>query len=161
MILAWCEWLMETWVSAGIRESLWVYPMLHFAHILSNTLMFGTIVFLDLRLIGVGLTRRRVSDVAEQLLPWTWVGWGLMFVSGAFIFTSDPVRYYNSFFFRIKMLLMVLAGLNALVFHFTVYRSVATWGDGKAPGRARLSGAVSLISWVAILIAGRAVGYFD
>lgn len=161
MILAWCEWLMETWVSAGIRESLWVYPMLHFAHILSNTLMFGTIVFLDLRLIGVGLTRRKVSDVAEQLLPWTWVGWALMFVSGAFIFTSDPVRYYGSFFFRIKMLLMLLAGLNALVFHFTVYRSVGSWGDGRAPGRARMSGAVSLVSWIAIVVTGRAVGYFD
>jgi hypothetical protein len=161
MILRWCEWLMETWVSAGIRESIWVYPALHFAHILANTLMFGTIVFLDLRLIGVGLTRRRVSDVAEQLLPWTWVGWALMFISGAFIFTSDPVRYYESFFFRIKMALMMLAGLNALVFHFTVYRGVSAWDQGIAPARARFSGAVSLVSWIAIVITGRAVGYFD
>ena len=104
MILSWCEWLMETWVSAGIRESIWVYPMLHWVHILSNTLMFGTIVFLDLRLVGIGLARRRVSDVAEQLLPWTWVGWALMFLSGALIFTSDPVRYYGNFFLRQHLL---------------------------------------------------------
>ena len=152
---------METWVSAGIRESIWVYPMLHWVHILSNTLMFGTIVFLDLRLVGVGLTRRRVSDVAEQLLPWTWVGWTLMFVSGALIFTSDPVRYYGNLFRRIKMLLMMLAGVNALVFHFTVYRGISAWDEGRAPAMARLSGAISLVSWIGIVITGRAVGYFD
>ena len=152
---------METWVSAGIRESIWVYPMLHWVHILSNTLMFGTIVFLDLRLVGVGLTRRRVSDVAEQLLPWTWVGWTLMFVSGALIFTSDPVRYYGNLFLRIKMLLMMLAGVNALVFHFTVYRGISAWDEGRAPAMARLSGAISLVSWIGIVITGRAVGYFD
>lgn len=161
MILSWCEWLMETWVSTGIRESLWVYPMLHWAHILSNTLMFGTIIFVDLRLVGLGLTRRRVSDVAEQLLPWTWLGWILMFLSGALIFTSDPVRYYGSFFLRIKMILMFLAGINALVFHFTVYRGVAVWDNGRPPILARMSGAISLVSWIAIVITGRAVGYFD
>src|SRR5258708_5605231 len=127
MLLTFCEWLNETWVSVGIRESQWVYPMLHWTHILANTLMFGTIVFLDLRLIGVGLSRRRVSDVAEQLLPWTWIGWVLMFISGALIFTSDPVRYYGSFFLRLKMSLMLLAGVNALLFHFTVYRGVSAW----------------------------------
>ena len=161
MILSWCEWLMETWVSAGIRESIWVYPMLHWAHILSNTLMFGTIIFLDLRLVGVGFSRRRVSDIAEQLLPWTWVGWTLMFLSGALIFTSDPVRYYGSFFMRIKMILMFLAGINALVFHFTVYRGVALWDSGRPPILARMSGMISLVSWIAIVITGRAVGYFD
>ncbi|MEO8100416.1 MAG: DUF6644 family protein [Acidobacteriota bacterium] len=161
MLLTFCEWLNETWVSVGIRESQWVYPMLHFAHILANTLMFGTIVFLDLRLIGVGLTRRRVSDVAEQLLPWTWAGWVLMFLSGAFIFTSDPVVYYHSFFFRIKMSLMLLAGVNALLFHFTIYRGVSAWDQGVAPARARMAGAISLVSWIAIVVTGRAVGYFD
>ena len=161
MILSWCEWLMETWVSAGIRESIWLYPMLHWAHILSNTLMFGTIIFVDLRLVGIGFSRRRVSDVAEQLLPWTWVGWTLMFLSGALIFTSDPVRYYGSFFMRIKMILMFLAGINALIFHYTVYRDVALWDNGRPPILARMSGMISLVSWVSIVIVGRAVGYFD
>ncbi|MEP6963161.1 MAG: DUF6644 family protein [Acidobacteriota bacterium] len=161
MLLTFCEWLNETWFSAGIRESQWVYPMLHWAHILANTLMFGTIVFLDLRLIGVGLSRRRVSDVAEQLLPWTWIGWVLMFLTGALLFTSDPVRYYGSFFLRLKMSLMLLAGVNALLFHFTIYRGVAAWDQGEAPPRAKLAGAVSLLSWMAIVVSGRAVGYFD
>lgn len=159
-MLEWCQWLSDTWVGAGIRESIWVYPLLHWAHILANTLMFGMIVWVDLRLLGVGLARRRVTDVTEQLLPWTWTGWALMFASGALIFASDAVRYYESTLFRAKMLLMVAAGLNALVFHRTVYRGVAAWDEGRAPARARMAGAVSLTSWLAILMTGRAVGYF-
>ena len=160
MLLSWCEWLVSTELSTTIRESLWVYPMLHWWHILSNTFMFGTIVFLDLRLIGAGFAKRRVTDIAEQLLPWTWFGWAMMFASGSLIFTSDPVKYYGNIFFWIKMGLMLLAGANALLFHTTFYRTVGAWDEGAVPGRARLAGAISLICWVAIVITGRAVGYF-
>src|SRR3954470_21683946 len=107
-LLAICQSLESSWVGSGIRESQYVYPGLHFVHLLSMSLMFGTIVFLDLRLISIGLTRRRVSDVAEQLLPWTWVGWVLLFLSGAFIFTSDATKYYHNAFFRAKVALLLL-----------------------------------------------------
>ena len=102
-----------------------------------------------------------MGDVAEQLLPWTWVGYILMFVSGALIFSSDPVRYYNSTLFRIKLLLMILAGANALLFHFTMYRRVAAWDLDVPPARARLTGAVSIAAWIAVVMTGRAVGYFN
>jgi hypothetical protein len=159
-LLGFCQWLETTWVGMGIRESQYVYPALHFVHLLSMSLMFGTILYLDLRLVGLGLTRRRVSDIAEQLLPWTWVGYALMAISGAFIFTSDSVRYYNNPFFRAKLALMVLAGVNALVFHFTIYRTLPDWDLSPGiPARARVAGAISLTTWIAILVAGRAVGY--
>lgn len=161
MIEAWCAWLYETPLSAYIRESIWVYPMLHWAHILANTLMFGTIVFVDLRLIGAGFTRRRVTDMAQQLLPWTWLGFVLMFLSGAFIFLSDPTRYYAATLFRAKLALMIFAGINALVFHTTVYRGVRDWDERGAPVGARVAGALSLISWIAVMVTGRAVGYFE
>ena len=159
-LLGLCEWLAETSFSIGIRESFWVYPMLHFAHILSISVMFGSIVFLDLRLIGAGFLKRRVTDVAQQLLPWTWAGYVLMFLSGGLIFASDPVHYYNSGLFRLKLFLMFLAGVNALVFHFTAYRGVAAWDLDVPPGRARLTGAISITAWVAVIVVGRAVGYF-
>ncbi|MFM2125163.1 MAG: hypothetical protein RL328_1614 [Acidobacteriota bacterium] len=161
MLLSWCEWLYSTELSATIRESLWVYPMLHFWHILANTFMFGTIVFLDLRLIGVGFAKRRVTDIAAQILPWTWFGWAMMFLSGGLIFASDPVRYYGNTYFRIKFALMALAGVNALLFHTTFFKTVARWDEGAVPGRARMAGLVSLVSWVLIVFAGRAVGYFE
>lgn len=160
MLLSWCEWLYNTELSTTIRESLWLYPMLHWWHILANTLMFGTIVFLDLRLIGAGFTKRKVTDIAEQILPWTWLGWALMFASGALIFTSDPTRYYGNFLFRVKLALMALAGVNALLFHTTFYKTVSAWDEGKVPARARMAGAISLICWILIVITGRAVGYF-
>lgn len=159
MIESWCEALYETWLSTSIRESAWVYPLLHFAHILANTFMFGMIVFVDLRLLGIGFMRRRVTDVTG-LIGWAIFGWILMFISGALIFASDPVRYYNSGLFRLKLFLMLLAGINALLFHFTTYRRVRTWDHGRLPARARLTGAISLTSWIAVVIVGRAVGYF-
>ena len=150
-LLSLCESLYETQLSISIRESFWVYPLLHWAHILSNSLMFGTIAFLDLRLLGWGLRDRPAGDVARQILPWTWIGFVLMFASGALILVSDPVRYYESTLFRIKLALMVVAGLNAVVFHFTT----------GTPARARLTGAISLTSWISVVLIGRAVGYFS
>jgi hypothetical protein len=159
-LLTLCEWIEHSSVGAGIRESTWWFPMLNWGHVLGNSLMFGTIVFVDLRLIGAGLTRRRVTDVAQQLLPWTWTGWGIMLVTGALIFSSEAVHCYTNIFFRIKFALMFLAGLNAAVFHFTVYKNVAVWDSAPStPPRAKLAGALSLTLWVSIMIAGRAVGY--
>jgi hypothetical protein len=160
-LLGLCQWLRDTAVSTGIRESLYLYPLLHWWHILSISVMFGSIVFLDLRLVGAGFRKRRVTDVAEQLLPWTWTGYVLMTLSGGLIFLSDPVRYYERTLFWIKALLMILAGINALVFHYTVYRSVASWDLDVPPARARLAGAVSITAWVAVIVTGRAVGYFS
>ena len=159
-LMQWLMWLEETSVGTGIRESLWTYPLLHFGHILGNSLMFGTIVFLDLRLLGLGLTKRRVSDVAAQILPWTWVGWSVMFVTGGFIFTSDAVRFATHPFFQGKMALMLLAGLNAGAFHWTVFRGVEKWDVGVGtPLRARVAGAVSILTWIGILATGRWIGY--
>lgn len=160
MLTLWLTWLENTWVGTGIRESLYVYPALHFVHILSNSLMFGMIVFLDLRLLGFGLRRQSVSDVAEQLLPWTWAGWTLMFLSGALIFSSDAVRYSESTPFLIKMGLMLLAACNAAVFHNTAYRKVAQWGQqGSPPLPARMAGGVSILTWLAVISTGRWIGY--
>ena len=159
MIESWCQALYETTLSTSIRESAWVYPILHLAHILANAFMFGMIVFVDLRLLGVGFTKRRVTDITG-LIRWAIIGWILMLISGAFIFASDPVRYYNSGLFRLKLFLMLVAGVNALVFHYTAYRGVSAWDQGRLPMQARLTGAISLTSWIAVVIVGRAVGYF-
>ena len=153
MIESWCKALYETWLSTSIRESQWVYPLLHFAHILTNTFLLGTIVFVDVRLLGLGFMQRRVTDLTG-LIRWAIIAWVFMFISGAFIFISDPLRYYASGLFRLKLFLMAIAGLNALVFHFTAYRAVNTWDQGRLPLQARLTGAISLTSWIAVVIVG-------
>ncbi len=93
--------------------------------------MLWPAAILDLRLLGLVMPRRAVSEVAAQFLPWVWTGFTVMILSGAILFASEAVKCYNSPFFRIKVMLLWLAGLNALVFHKTVFRGVDSWDMGR------------------------------
>jgi hypothetical protein len=161
---AWMEWLNETPGSIAIRESILFYPYVETTHVLSLTLFLGMIAMLDLRLVGAGLRTVPVSTVANRLLPWAWAGFGLMLVSGVLLFYSGPVRAYGNIFFRIKMVAIALAGLNAFAFHRTVFQRVTEWdADATPPARARMAGAFSLLLWSAVVICGRmqAYNWFD
>jgi hypothetical protein len=115
---------------------------------------------LDLRLLGFGLRPIPFSDISEKLLPWVTAGFGAMFVSGVLLLYATPVRSYQNIFFRAKMLFLVLAGLNAWLFHSGIYRRLAEWNrDPIPPRRARIAGGVSLVLWAAIVFAGRMIAY--
>jgi len=93
-------------------------------------------------------------------MPWTVAGFVVMIVSGALLFYAIPVRSYHSIFFRIKVVLLVLAGVNAWVFHGGIWRRRTSWDmDRVPPARARVAGAVSLVLWAAIIVAGRLIAY--
>ena len=139
---------------------MWAFSLLNLVHLLGLTVAAGTIVYWDLRLLGFGLRRSAVSEVGRQLLPWTWGGFSVMFVSGALLAWSEAGRLYSNVFFRMKMLLLLLAGMNVLIFHLTVYRSVSDWDHGPVtPLRARIAGALSLALWFGLIACGRAIGY--
>jgi uncharacterized membrane protein len=122
--------------------------------------MLWPAAILDLRLLGVIMRRRRVSSVATQFLPWVWTGFTVMVLSGAILFAAEAVKCYHSPFFRTKVVLIGIAGLNALVFHMTVFGDVASWDEAdRAPWRARFAGACSLAVWVAVVAMGRALAY--
>lgn len=158
--LALCRWLEHTSVGAAVRESLWLFPAIETLHLLGMAALVGTVVVFDLRLLGWTLRRERVSTLAGQLLPWTWVGFAAQVVTGALLFMSEAVKVYTNPAFKVKMLLLVLAGVQALVFHRTVYRGVATWDEsGVLPLGARVSGFVSILLWVGIVAAGRFIGF--
>lgn len=143
-----------------LRESQFWFPVLNLFHVLGLMVAAGTVVFWDLRLLGIGLKRTPVSQVGHSLLPWTWSGFAVMFVTGSLLFTLEAGRLYQNIFFRMKVLFLLLAGLNVLLFHLTVYKGVEGWDlDRVTPLRARLAGAVSLLLWFAILASGRAIGY--
>lgn len=147
-------------IGTALRDSLWGFPALILVHLIGLAIAGGTIVFWDLRLLGVGLRRAPVSIVGASLLPWTWAGFAVMFVSGSMLVTIEAGRLYSNIFFRMKILLLILAGLNVLVFHMTVYRSVPAWDQAHAtPLRARMAGGLSLLLWFSILACGRAIGY--
>ena len=159
-LLPFCKWLEQTSIGAAIRESLWLFPALETLHLLGMAALLGTIAAFDLRLLGWMLRRQRVSDLAPRLLPWTWVGFALQVLTGTLIFMSEAAKVYTNPAFRLKMLLIFLAGLNALIFHRTVYRHAASWEDtGVTPVRAKLAGFISLLLWVGVVAAGRFIGF--
>ncbi len=159
-MLSICQWIYQTPLSVSIRESIWVYPILNVLHCVGILLVAGTIIVVDLRLLGLGMRRSPVSSVVKQVLPWTLSGFGFMFVTGSLLAWSEPLRLYRSLFFPWKLLFLALAGLNALLFHCGVYRGVCAWDSASlTPVRARLAGAVSIVCWISVIAAGRAVGY--
>ena len=141
-------------------ESLYVWPLLESTHVLSLGLFVGTAVMTDLRLLGWTMREVPVSEVTGRLLPWTRIGFAVMLTTGLLLFYSSPVRYYHNIFFRFKVLLLIVAGLNAFVFHRGIHRRVAEWdNDTKLPRAARVAGAVSLIAWALIVVSGRLIAY--
>jgi hypothetical protein len=161
MLLArFLQWLSETGFSVTLRESTWVEPIVETVHVLTLTLFLGFSVLLDLRLLGVILRRRRVSDVLAQLNPWLFAGFAVMIVTGVLLFCGDPVSFYSTIFFRVKMIMLVLAGLNVLVFNWTVGRRVVEWDQGvRPPMGAKVAAILSLVLWAAIIAAGRGIAY--
>src|SRR5882672_10756480 len=113
MLLArFLHWLFETGFSATLRESTWAEPIIETVHVLTLTMFLGFAVLLDLRLLGIALRRRRVSEVLAQLNPFLIAGFGVMIVSGVLLFCGDPVAFYSTTFFKVKMIMLVLAGVN-------------------------------------------------
>jgi hypothetical protein len=156
-----CQWLNDSSLATAIRESDLVFPIIETVHVLAITLLAGTVAILDLRLLGVILKRERVSQIAGQILPLTWAGFAAMFLSGALLFLAEAAKSYANPAFRLKMLLLIVAGLNPLIFHSTIYRNVAAWDDAPvAPWRARLTAILSLTLWSGIIVAGRAIAYY-
>ena len=159
-ILPFMQWLEATPGSIAIRESLMVYPLVESAHVLSLCLFLGLLALLDLRLLGFGLRGVPVSEIAGRLLPIALAGFALMVISGGLLFYSGPLRAYNNIFFRVKMVMIALAGLNAFLFHVTIYRRIADWDrDPVPPLRARLAGFFSLLLWCGVVVSGRMQAY--
>jgi hypothetical protein len=146
--------------SVGLHESRYAYDLIESVHVWTLCLFFGLAVMFDLRLLGWTMRSVPVSEVARRLLPWTVVGFVVMVISGTLLFTAIPVRSYQNIFFRTKMLMLLLAGLNVWIFHSGVYRRVATWDVASVPPRAaRVAGALSLVLWVCIVLSGRMIAY--
>ena len=106
------------------------------------------------------MPRVRVTELAHLLLPWAWAGFAVQVITGAMLFSSEAVHMQRNPAFRLKMFLILMAGVHAFVFHLTVYRNVAAWDESAAPPvGAKLAGAISILLWVGIVAAGRFIGF--
>jgi hypothetical protein len=154
------EWLEQTQWSIDLHESIWVYPIIESVHVLCLCLFLGMAIALDLRLLGLAFRSVPVKELVDRLKPYTVTGFTIMIITGVLLFYGIPLRTYTNVFFRAKVLFLILAGFNVLYFHSGIYLKVAEWGRSpRPPSKARLAGAVSLILWALIVVAGRMIAY--
>ena len=152
-------WLNGTAWSVALRESLFVWPVVEATHVVTIMLFVGTIIIVDLRLLGVTFRDVAVSEMTARILPWTVAGFALMAVSGALLFYAKPEVYFYSLFFRLKMVVLVAALANIVLFHRRVQRDGAAWDRAVPPAGVKASAALSLGAWIAIVITGRMIAY--
>jgi uncharacterized protein DUF6644 len=159
-LLAFFSRMADSSWSTGLHESRYAYDLIESVHVWALCLFFGLAVMFDLRLLNWTMRTVPVSEVARRLLPWTVVGFVIMVISGALLFSAIPLRSYQNIFFRTKMILLLVAGLNVWIFHSGVYRRVATWDVNTVPPRAaRVAGALSIALWICIVLSGRMIAY--
>ncbi len=155
-----CQWLNDSSIGTAIRESTLMFPIIETIHVLAITLMAGTVAVVDLRLLGLVFKREPVTKVMGDVMPLTWTGFAVMFVTGGLLFWAGAAKLYSNPAFRLKLILLLIAGVNPLVFHLTVFRSVDKWEMvAVAPIRARTAAVLSLVLWSGIIITGRAIAY--
>jgi len=143
-----------------LHGSLRVYPIVESIYVLTLCLFLGLTVMFDLRLVGAALRSSPMSEVARRLLPWMRAGFAVMVITGAILFYGIPVTTYQNVFFQVKMILLLVAGLNIWVFHAGIFRHVREWDlNAPPPLGARIAGAASLFFWSSIVIAGRMIAY--
>jgi hypothetical protein len=146
--------------AAGIRNSLYLFPLIESSHVIGLTMVFGTIAILDLRLLGIASTHRPFTRMASDILKWTWAAFAVTATTGLLMFMTNAAVYYHNFFFRSKMAMIALAGINILVFEVTAARSVRRWdNDAAAPLAGRTVAAVSLCIWITVIFLGRWIGF--
>ena len=147
-------------VATRIRDSFFLFPLLESIHVLGLALVLGTISIIDLRLLGIASTQRSFKRMESDILKWTWGAFALTALTGALMFITNARVYYHNFFFRTKMLLLVLTGINLLVFELTAGRTVHKWDNAAATPRvAKTVAALSLAMWISIVFMGRMIGF--
>jgi uncharacterized protein DUF6644 len=161
LIQHFCQFLYDSNFGTALRESDNAFSIVESVHVLSITLLIGTIVVLDLRMLGLVLREISVTKIARNVFPLAWSGFAISFVSGFLLFWAEAAKMYLNPAFRCKVLFLALVGLNPLIFHTTVYRRVHEWEQlHLSPWRARTAALISITLWGSIVIAGRAIAYF-
>ncbi len=148
--------------SSQLISSTILFPWIESLHVLSIVLVVGTIAMVDLRLLGLRARERGARSLIGEVLKYTWVAFGCAALTGLLLFSSAATIYAANPAFRIKAVLLALAGLNMAYFHLLPYRSIHLWDELVSPPlKARIAGGVSLACWIGVVAAGRWVGFIQ
>ena len=152
---AWLEGL--AWTTA-LRESPFGYPIIETSHVASIVVFAGLVIMMDLRLVGLAFANAPLAQIQRRLFPWQMASFVPSTATGILLFCVDPLRYYRNVFFLAKLVLLALAGLNALAFHLKTYHRAEGWDeDPQVVAIARLAGAASLLLWSLTIVSSRLI----
>lgn len=159
MIDSIANWMQSSWINELlVQNSAWSWPALETLHFFGMCILFGALLVMDLRLVGWDKAASFVDT--EKLSRIAMAGFGINLITGVIFCFGDPHRYFVNISFHIKMVLLLLAGLNFLYFKFKVQQLLVDIGPGQsAPGIAKFSGAASLVLWLGVLSYGRLIPY--
>lgn len=147
-------------ISNYIRENVNAFPVIESLHVLAVALVFGTILIVDLRLLGLAAHRRGAGRLIKELLPYTWAAFMLAVITGALMFISNALSYAANTQFLLKLVALAVAGLNMAWFHSTAYRQIDRWDeDLLPPTAARVAGVFSILAWTTVIFLGRWIGF--
>jgi hypothetical protein len=152
-------WLQELDFPTQIRESAFLFPTIETVHVFALVLVVGSIMTVDLRLLGLTNRDRPFTHLAAEMLPWTWTAFAVAAIAGLLMFSSKATTYFANIPFRIKMICLVLAGLNMFWFHWAGTRHLKMWDHSKPPAAAKFAGGASLLLWTVIVATGRWIGF--
>jgi Family of unknown function (DUF6644) len=151
-LFQWCE---HSAIGETIRNSLWLFPLIEALHLVGLGVTAGAVLLVDLRLLGLGLRRYPVSQIAKDAEPWLMASLTLMFASGFPLFLSEATKCYYSFAFWVKMTSLLLV----VIFTFTLRRRIVMADTSIAPLWGKLAALVSLILWAGVGWGGRWIGF--
>jgi hypothetical protein len=151
------EWVQHTYLGETIRHSAALIALLEIVHLIGLALLLGTILMVDLSLLGFGIGRQPAWRIARELGNWTKAGLAIMLISGPLILSSEAVKCYKTPAFWVKMALLVIA----IAFHFSIHRRVTLAEQPASPSSAAFVAFVSLGLWIGVALAGKGIAIFQ
>lgn len=155
------KWIdVENWpLSWEIGGTSW-FPFLESIHVIAAAMVVGSILMVDLRLLGFAATRYPITTLSKELVPWSWGAFVIATITGLGMFITRAASHVVNPAFQWKIVLLVLAGLNMAYFHVRVYRHIERWDRVETPPtQLKLIGSLSLFLWAGVMLAGRWVGH--
>ncbi len=151
-------WILDTWVSQWVLSTPWAWPIAEILHFMGLSILLGAMLIIDIRLAGFW---RDISlNAMRRLIPWAALGFAINLITGTLFFFGDPERYVANIGFRLKMLLVLIAGLNIIWFKLKIDPDLSSWSaDQDSTTQAKAVAYISLICWFGVLLFGRLIPY--
>jgi hypothetical protein len=154
------DWMASTALSQQFQNHLWIVPTSQAIHIVCICVVFTSALMINMRLLGVGVSGRSISQLTGNLVPWMWGGLAVLLFTGIVQTIAEPVRQFVTPVFWAKMVMIIVVAAMTALFAGKVRANAARWyASGTRPAGARAFAIASSILWIAIIACGRFIAY--